>query len=254
MNTSLTRTWEASMRLEVKNIIAGYQQGIDILNKLDLVVEPGSVTIIIGPNGAGKSTLLKTIYGFLKPRVGSIHFGTNGDISKKFPHEIKHLGISYIPQEFNVFPQLTIEENLKMGAWIFRNEKNKVVQQLEHTYAIFPALKQFRKSRANTLSGGQMRMLSIAKEVMTSPKLMLVDEPSAGLAPKIAAEAYEFLMQTQEALSAAILLVDHNMETAISLADYVYILNMGRIREEGPKEEFDVDRIRNIIQECLLGE
>jgi ABC-type branched-subunit amino acid transport system ATPase component len=242
------------MRLQVKNVIAGYQEGIDILNNVDMVVEPGSVTILIGPNGAGKSTLLKTIYGFLKPRSGSIHFGSNGDISRKSPHEIKHLGISYIPQEFNVFPQLTIEENLRMGAWIFRKDKARVQQQLEHTYETFPALERFHKARANTLSGGQMRMLSIAKEVMTSPKLMLVDEPSAGLAPKIAAEAYEFLMHTQRALDAAVLLVDHNMETAISLADYVHIMNMGRIREHGPKSEFDVDRVRTIIQECLLGE
>jgi ABC-type branched-subunit amino acid transport system ATPase component len=242
------------MRLQVKNVIAGYQEGIDILNNVDMVVEPGSVTILIGPNGAGKSTLLKTIYGFLKPRSGSIHFGSNGDIFRKSPHEIKHLGISYIPQEFNVFPQLTIEENLRMGAWIFRKDKARVQQQLEHTYETFPALERFHKARANTLSGGQMRMLSIAKEVMTSPKLMLVDEPSAGLAPKIAAEAYEFLMHTQRALDAAVLLVDHNMETAISLADYVHIMNMGRIREHGPKSEFDVDRVRTIIQECLLGE
>ncbi len=242
------------MRLEVKNVIAGYQVGVDILNDLDMVIEPGSVTIIIGPNGAGKSTLLKTIYGFLKPRSGSIHFGDGGDITKKLPHEIKHLGISYIPQEFNAFPQLTVEENLRMGAWIFRKDKARLQQQLEHTYEIFPALKKFHKSRANTLSGGQLRMLSIAKEVMTSPKLMLVDEPSAGLAPKIATEAYDFLMHTQRTLNAAVLLVDHNMETAISLADYVYILNMGKIREHGPKSEFDVERVRTIIHECLLGE
>jgi ABC-type branched-subunit amino acid transport system ATPase component len=242
------------MRLRVKSIIAGYQQGIDILDKVDMIVEPGSVTILIGPNGAGKSTLLKTIYGFLKPRSGSIHFGENGDISQKLPHEIKHLGISYIPQEFNVFPQLTVEENLRMGAWIFRNDRARIRQQLEYTYEIFPALETFHKVRANTLSGGQLRMLSIAKEVMTSPKLMLVDEPSAGLAPKIAAEAYEFLMHTQRALGAAVLLVDHNMETAISLANYVYILNVGQIREHGPKSDFDVDRVRAIIQECLLGE
>lgn len=242
------------MRLEVKNVIAGYQEGVDILNNMDMVIEPGSVTILIGPNGAGKSTLLKTIYGFLKPRSGSIHFGDSGDISKKLPHEIKYLGISYIPQEFNVFPQLTVEENLRMGAWIFRKDKTRLKQQLEHTYEIFPALKKFHKARANTLSGGQLRMLSIAKEVMTSPKLMLVDEPSAGLAPKIAAEAYDFLMHTQRTLNAAVLLVDHNMETAISLADYVYILNMGQIREHGPKSEFDVERVRTIIHECLLGE
>ena len=241
------------MSLQVNNVIAGYQEGIDILNDLCLSVEPDSVTIIIGPNGAGKSTLLKTIYGFLKPRSGSIHFGED-EISRELPHEIKRLGISYIPQEFNVFPMLTVEQNLKMGAWIFRGDKARVNRQLEYNYEIFPALKKFRKAPANTLSGGQLRMLSIAKEVMTSPKLMLVDEPSAGLAPKVASEAYEFLMQTQNALQAAILLVDHNMEKALEIADYVYVLNMGTIRVHGSRTEFDVERIKAIIQECLLGE
>jgi ABC-type branched-subunit amino acid transport system ATPase component len=238
--------------LEINSISAGYQEGIDILNELSLAVQPGSVTIIIGPNGAGKSTLLKTIYGFLKPSTGKIHF-SNHDITPKLPHEIKHLGLSYIPQEFNIFPQLRVEENLLMGAWIFRKDKVRVQHQLEHTYEIFPALYKFRKSKANTLSGGQLRMLSIAKEVMTSPSLMLVDEPSSGLAPKIAAEAYEFLMHTRRVLDAAILMVDHNMETALSLADYVYVVDMGRIRVHGPKKDFDLDRIKSIIRECLMG-
>jgi len=241
------------MSLEVNHVLAGYKEGLDILNDLCLSVEPNSVTIIIGPNGAGKSTLLKTIYGFLKPRSGNIHFEEE-EISQEQPHEIKRLGISYIPQEFNVFPMLTVEQNLKMGAWIFRGDKARVKNQLEYNYEIFPALKKFRKAPANTLSGGQLRMLSIAKEVMTSPKLMLVDEPSAGLAPKVASEAYEFLMQTQRILQAAILLVDHNMEKALEIADYVYVLNMGTIRVHGPRAEFDVDRIKAIIQECLLGE
>ncbi len=242
------------MRLQIENVVAGYQEGIDILNDLTLTVEPGSVTILIGPNGAGKSTLLKTIYGFLKPRQGSIQFGEHADIHTRLPHQIKHLGISYIPQEFNVFPQLTVEENLKMGAWIFRNDRSRVKSALEHTYEIFPALRKFSKSKANALSGGQLRMLSIAKEVLTAPRLMLVDEPSAGLAPIVAAEAYEFLMHTQKALNAAVLLVDHNMETAIRLADYVYVLNMGKIRVHGKKDEFDLERVRTIIAECLLGE
>jgi ABC-type branched-subunit amino acid transport system ATPase component len=238
--------------LEITSITAGYQEGIDILNEIDLAVQPGSVTIIIGPNGAGKSTLLKTIYGFLTPRLGRIHFDGH-DITQELPHKIKHLGLSYIPQEFNIFPQLRVEENLMMGAWIFRKDKARVQQQLEHTYEIFPALHKFRKAKANTLSGGQLRMLSIAKEVMTSPSLMLVDEPSAGLAPKIAEEAYEFLMQTKQALNAAILMVDHNMETALSLADYVYVVDMGRVRVHGQKQEFDLERLKGIIQECLMG-
>lgn len=238
--------------LQVNEITAGYQEGIEILNDLSIQVEPESVTIIIGPNGAGKSTLLKTIYGFLHPRSGDITF-SGKEISGSSPHEIKHLGLSYIPQEFNIFPQLTVEENLLMGAWIFKRDKARLQKQLEYTYGIFPALFKFRKSKATTLSGGQLRMLSIAKEVMTSPQLMLVDEPSSGLAPKIANEAYQFLMKTKEALNAAILLVDHNMETAIELADYVYVVDMGKIRVHGPKAEFDLDRIKNIIQECLMG-
>ncbi len=238
--------------LEINSVTAGYQEGIDILNEINLTVQPGSVTIIIGPNGAGKSTLLKTIYGFLKPRLGQIRFDGH-DITQSLPHAIKHLGLSYIPQEFNIFPQMRVEENLMMGAWIFRNDKVRVQQQLEYTYSIFPALYKFRKSKANTMSGGQLRMLSIAKEVMTSPSLMLVDEPSAGLSPKIAAEAYEFLMQTKQSLNAAILMVDHNMENALTLADYVYVVDMGRVRVHGPKQEFDLDRIKGIIQECLMG-
>lgn len=238
--------------LQVNDVTAGYQEGIDILNDLSLLIEPESVTIIIGPNGAGKSTLLKTIYGFLRPRQGKIMF--NGDeITSSSPYEVKHAGLSYIPQEFNVFPQMTVEENLMMGAWIFRQDKTRLEGQLKHVYEIFPALDKFKKSKSNTLSGGQLRMLAIAKEVMTSPKLMLVDEPSSGLAPNIAAEAYDFLIHTKNILKSAILLVDHNMETALDLADYVYVVDMGRIRVHGPKSEFDVDRIKDIIQECLMG-
>jgi ABC-type branched-subunit amino acid transport system ATPase component len=239
--------------LQVDTVTAGYQEGIDILNNLTLAVQPGSVTIIIGPNGAGKSTLLKTIYGFLKPHTGAISF--NGqEITHLSPHEVKRVGLSYIPQEFNVFPQMRVEENLLMGAWIFRNERERLQKQLMYVYEIFPALYQFRKSKANSLSGGQQRMLSIAKEVMTSPKLMLVDEPSSGLSPKVADEAYEFLMHTKNSLNAAILLVDHNMEVALELADYVYVVDMGKIRVHGAKNDFDLARIKSIIQECLLGD
>jgi ABC-type branched-subunit amino acid transport system ATPase component len=238
--------------LQVDTVTAGYQEGIDILNNLTLAVQPGSVTIIIGPNGAGKSTLLKTIYGFLKPHTGAISFDGQ-EITHLSPHEVKRVGLSYIPQEFNVFPQMRVEENLLMGAWIFRNERQRLQKQLMYVYEIFPALHQFRKSKANALSGGQQRMLSIAKEVMTSPKLMLVDEPSSGLSPKVADEAYEFLMHTKNSLNAAILLVDHNMEVALELADYVYVVDMGRIRVHGARNEFDLARIKSIIQECLLG-
>lgn len=238
--------------LQADNLIAGYQEGIDILNEISIAVQPESVTIIIGPNGAGKSTLLKTIYGFLKPRQGKINF--NGvEITHNLPHEIKQLGISYIPQEFNVFPHMRVEENLLMGAWIFRKDRQRVRQQMDYVYGLFPALYKFRHAKANTLSGGQQRMLSIAKEIMTSPALMLVDEPSSGLSPKIASEVYDLLISTKQNLRAAILLVDHNMEAALDLADYIYVIDMGRVRVHGPRQEFDLQRIKTIIQECLMG-
>ena len=242
------------MTLEIENVIAGYQEGINILTGLYLSVPAKSVATIIGPNGAGKSTMLKTIYGFLKPHKRLDRVRGEYTITGRQPHEIKRLGISYIPQEFNVFPQLTVENNLRMGAWIFRNDSARVRLQLDYTYDIFPVLGDLRKKPANYLSGGQLRMLSIAKEVMTRPKLMLVDEPTSGLSPKVATEAYEFLIKTQRTLQAAMLLVDHNMEEAIELSDSVYIIDMGRVRVHGPRAEFDANRIRKIIQECLLGE
>jgi ABC-type branched-subunit amino acid transport system ATPase component len=238
--------------LQADSLIAGYQEGIDILNEISISVQPESVTIIIGPNGAGKSTLLKAIYGFLKPRQGKIYFN-GSEITHNSPHEIKQLGLSYIPQEFNVFPHMSVEENLLMGAWIFRKDRSRVRQQMDYVYGLFPALYTFRKSKANTLSGGQQRMLSIAKEIMTSPRLILVDEPSSGLSPKIAAEVYDLLMSTRQNLSAAILLVDHNMEAALELADYIYVVDMGKVRVHGPRQEFNLERIKTIIQECLMG-
>lgn len=239
--------------LVVDSVVAGYESGIDVLTGLTLSAQPSEVSIIIGPNGAGKSTLLKTIYGFLSPRSGYVTF-EGEELAGKSPYQAKHLGISYIPQEFNIFPQLSVEDNLRMGAWIFRRDKERVKQRIEHTYDTFPALHKFRESKAGDLSGGQARMLSIAKEVMTAPRLILVDEPSAGLAPKVAAEAYEFLMETKRRLDLAILLVDHNMEAALDLADHVYVIDMGRTRVHGRRSEFDLHRIKEIIQECLLGE
>ncbi|MFN3307661.1 MAG: ATP-binding cassette domain-containing protein [Anaerolineales bacterium] len=189
-------------------------------------------------------TLSLSAFSFVQiPRlsISSIYF-CNQDITLRLPHEIKQLGVSYIPQDFNIFPQMSVEENLLMGAWIFRNQKQLIQKRLNNIYEIFPALFSFRKVKANTLSGGQQRMLSIAKEVMTFPQLMLVDEPSSGLAPKIATEAYQFLIHTKEALNAAIVLVDHNMEIALNIADYVYVVDMGKIRVHGSRDEFDIDR------------
>jgi len=238
--------------LSVQGISAGYQEGIDILHAVSLNIRQGSVTVLIGPNGAGKSTLLKTIFGFLKPHAGAI-FLDGQALHPLLPHQIKRLGVSYIPQGTNLFPHLTTEENLKMGGWIFRQDKARLEERLEQVYNLFPALKECRHIKATALSGGQSRMLAIAKEVITDPRLILVDEPSAGLAPNVAAQAYDFLLSTREATGASILLVDQNMSKAVEISDYVYLLNLGQVKAEGPKREFDEGRVKALIQECLLG-
>ena len=239
--------------LELHDIQAGYTEDVDILQGLDMQVQQGTMTVVIGPNGAGKSTTLKTIFGFLHPKQGEIHF-LDQRIDALDPYQIKNLGMSYIPQEINIFRQLTVEENLKMGGWIFRQDKERLENQLERVYELFPILKDFRRRKANELSGGQAKMLSIAKEVISEPRLILVDEPTAALAPIIAQQTYEFLLITQEALNAAIILVDHHMEKAADLADYVYVLSLGRMVEQGPGHEFDVARLREIIRQCLLAD
>jgi len=236
--------------LELDGVAAGYVEGIDILNGLTLGVERGTVTGIIGPNGAGKSTLLKTIFGFLHPRSGRIVFDGH-DVAHLPPHAMKRRGIGYVPQAANVFPQLTVQENLQIGAWIFRHDRARVDGMLERAYTAFPRLKEKRRLRATVLSGGEAKMLSVAKELVTEPSLLLVDEPSAGLAPRIAEQVYERLREVQAA-GVTILLVDQNITKAVETSDYLYVLEIGRVRREGPRQAF-ADQLRELIRDALLG-
>src|SRR5712664_4579081 len=151
-------------RLELDGIVGGYLDGIDILNDVSLRVAPGAVTGIIGPNGAGKSTLLKTIFGFLHPRRGRIVLDGR-EIQALPPHAVKRLGVSYVAQGASVFPQLTVQENLDLGAWVFRRDRARVAAMLERAWSAFPRLREKRRSRATTLSGGEAKMLSLAKEL-----------------------------------------------------------------------------------------
>src|SRR6476646_10409833 len=238
--------------LMVQDVHAGYLPGVDILRGLSLNVRANEITLVIGPNGAGKSTLLRTVFAFLAPNQGAITFRdqpTNG----LRPSDLKSSGISYVTQDINSFPNLTVEENLRMGAWVFRRDAQRLRRQLERAYAIFPALADKRAARAGELSGGQGRMLSVAREMMTEPQLLLVDEPTAGLAPNLVEQVYEILITTKKASDIAILLVEQNVEQALPLADYLYLLNLGRVKAEGPGRDFDNTWVRALIQECLLG-
>jgi ABC-type branched-subunit amino acid transport system ATPase component len=236
--------------LELDDVGGGYVEGIDILNGIRLAVEAGSITGVIGPNGAGKSTMLKTVFGFLHPHRGRILFDGQA-IETLAPHEIKRRGIGYVPQGTNIFPQLSVHENLELGAWVFRADRPRVARMLERAYAAFPRLAQKRKMRATALSGGEAKMLSIAKEMVTDPRLLLVDEPSAGLSPKLSDQVYAELLAAR-GHGVTILLVDQNIAKAVEISDYLYMLEMGQVRRKGPREDF-AEQLRDIIRDALLG-
>ena len=236
--------------LELERVHVGYVEGIDILAGVDLRVERGTITGVIGPNGAGKSTLLRAIFGFLHPHRGRILLD-GAAIHGLAPHAVKRRGIGYVTQGASIFPQLTVEENLLLGAWILRRDGVRVRAMLEGAYAAFPHLRERRLRRATTLSGGEAKMLSLAKEMMTEPSLLLVDEPSAGLAPRITDQIYTRLLEARTR-GVSILLVDQNITKAVEVSDYLYLIERGQVRREGPRESF-VSELRDIIRDALLG-
>ena len=237
--------------LSVDEVFAAYQPGVDILQGLSLTVPKGGLVLVIGPNGAGKSTLLKTVFGMLEARGGIALEGK--PIANLPPHEIKRLGVSYVPQELNTFPHLTVEENLKVGGWTLRRQPALLKERIAKIHEIFPVLAERRRSKAGSLSGGQGRMLSVAREMITEPRLMLVDEPTVGLAPNLAEQVYELLRTARRAIQTTILLVDQNVSDALRHAEEVVMMNLGKVKAAGPVAEFGEVRVRELIQECLLG-
>ncbi|MGD8996509.1 MAG: ABC transporter ATP-binding protein [Anaerolineae bacterium] len=223
--------------LEIDDLYVGYYKDLNILQGVSLTARTSQITAVLGPNGVGKSTLLKSIFGFVKPQGGEIRLAGQ-DIVGTPAHHLVGLGISYIPQHQSVFPQMTVEENLELGAWSFRQDGERIREKIEANYERFPILRERRRSPAGELSGGMQRMVEVGRVMMTDPKLILVDEPTAGLALMLARDIYQLLVQLKEE-GVTILLVDQNIRQAIEIADYVYVLELGRNRHEGPREEFD---------------
>ena len=213
--------------LEVSSIVAGYGE-TEILHRVSIVVEEGHIVTIIGPNGSGKSTLMKSIFGLVKPRKGQILFqGKN--ITGLAPETIVRKGLCYVPQSSNVFPSLSINENLEMGAFIRTDDFR---QRLDEVYRLFPDLVARRKDRAGTLSGGQRQMLALARALMLDPTLLLLDEPSAGLAPSMAGSVFEKILGINQA-GVAILLVEQNAREALRISNWGYVLASGQNQLEG---------------------
>jgi branched-chain amino acid transport system ATP-binding protein len=216
--------------LEAERLTAGYGR-IDILHDVSLAVDVHEIVSIIGPNGAGKSTAFKTIVGLLHPRQGRVRF--NGeDITGLRPDLVLPRGLAYVPQGRIVFPQMTVLENLEMGAYIERDPA-RVAAALDQVYALFPILAVRRKQQAGTMSGGEQQMVAIARALMTTPKLILLDEPSLGLSPKFVALIFEKLVDMRQA-GYTLMLVEQNATRALAIADRAYVLELGRNRFEGP--------------------
>jgi branched-chain amino acid transport system ATP-binding protein len=223
--------------LEVKDLYVGYYRDLNILQGVSITAEGGKITTVLGANGVGKSTMLKAIYGFLKPNAGEILL--EGKNVRGVPtHKRIDMGISYIPQQPGIFRWMTVEENLELGAWTFRRNKTRMRRKMEENYERFPALSDRRRSQAGELSGGMQRMLELGRTLMTDPKVILVDEPTAGLAKMLSEEVYEMLVNLRDQDGMTIILVDQEIRQALKIADYVYVLELGRNKFEGPVEEF----------------
>jgi len=223
--------------LEIKDLYVGYYKDLNILQGVSATAQKAKITTILGANGVGKSTLLKAIYGFLKPNSGEVLI--DGQSLIGIPtHKRIDMGISYIPQQPGVFRWMTVEENLELGAWTFKNDKARIRRKIEENYERFPMLKDRRKSKSGELSGGMQRMVEVGRTLMTNPKVILVDEPTAGLAKLLSQEVYEMLIQLRDEEDMTIILVDQEIRQALKIADYVYVLELGRNRFEGPVEEF----------------
>lgn len=223
--------------LAIEDLYVGYYRDLNILQGVSLQAEGGKITTILGANGVGKSTMLKAIYGFLRPNEGQIRLNEQ-DIIDVPTHERINMGISYIPQQPGVFRFMSVEENLELGAWTFKDDKNRLKRKLEENYERFPDLKPRLKSNAGELSGGMQRMVEIGRTLMTDPKLILVDEPTAGLAKLLSEDVYQMLVDLRDRDGLTILLVDQEIRSALKIADYVYVLELGRNKFQGPAAEF----------------
>jgi ABC-type branched-subunit amino acid transport system ATPase component len=217
--------------LRTDDVVAGYLPEADVLNGVSISVPEGAIVTVVGPNGAGKSTLIKTIFGLLRPRSGRVVFGEE-DITGHKPHTITRLGLSYVPQLDNVFPSLTAEENLEMGSL----DRERTGAQMDRMYELFPRLGERRSQAAGTMSGGERQMVAMARALMPDPRVLLLDEPSAGLAPAFVDATFEKVEEINRS-GVTIVMVEQNARRALAMSDRGYVLDLGQNRFEGRGQE-----------------
>jgi branched-chain amino acid transport system ATP-binding protein len=232
--------------LKVEHVESGYGL-VQVLWEASLEVKAGSITALLGPNGAGKTTLLRTIFGTLKPLRGQITYESQ-DVTYLPPHEKVKRGLVLVPEGRRLFGNMTVEENLTMGAYL----KAALIQKdesLNMIYSLFPVLKERGKQRAGTLSGGEQQMLTIARGLMSRPKLMMLEEPSQGLAPKLVREVFRAVEKMRREASLTLLLVEQSVDYALDVCDYAYIMDGGRVQAGGTPGEIKESEVR----EAYLG-
>jgi len=216
------------------NEIDVYYGAIHALKKMSLEVEQGTIVTLIGANGAGKTTTLKTISGILRPKSGTITY-KDKDITRVAPEKIVGMGISQVPEGRRIFPTMSVLENLEMGAYL-RKDKKEIIKDMDNVFGRFPRLMERRKQLAGTLSGGEQQMLAIGRALMARPELMLMDEPSMGLAPLLVKEIFEIIKDINSR-GTTILLVEQNANMALSVADKAYVIETGEIVLQGTAEQ-----------------
>ena len=235
--------------LEVRELRSGYGN-FEVLDRVNLRVDAGQIVTVLGHNGAGKSTLLKTLFGLLPVRGGTVIFD-DVDMTQARPFEKAACGMRLVPQEGNVFPNLSVEDNLRLGALTLPGDRTALAARTEAIIDTFPILRERRALRARVLSGGERQMLAISIALMTAPKLLLLDEPSAGLAPMAVARLFELILEIRDRLGAAVLLVEQNVNEALRVAERAYVLEEGRVVFHGPSDDKE-----NIVRKLwrLAGE
>jgi len=223
--------------LTVEHLVAGYEPGAPIINGVSIAADPGEIVAILGPNGAGKSTLVKAIAGLVPVAAGRVHLDGE-DITMRAAHTMSRAGLAFVPQTENVFTSLSVSDNLKLAAQLIAGSQRAA--QIRNVCTIFPDLARQQRLLAGRLSGGQRQMLAVARALIVSPKVLLLDEPSAGLSPKAVDELFRQLLAISRS-GVSVVLVEQNVRAALAVADRVYVLVEGRNRLEGSKQELAAD-------------
>lgn len=231
--------------LEIRDVHSGYGSGPDILTGVSMDIDEGGAYCIIGPNGAGKSTLLKTIAGLVATRSGEITFDGRS-IGRTRPDRVLAMGVCFVPQDRTLFPEMTVKENLRMGAFLER-DRQKVNKRLSEVLQLFPILGDRSGQLAQTMSGGEQQMLAMARALMIRPRLMMIDEPSLGLAPQITNQIFGIIHQLREEMGITVLLVEQNVRRGLEVTEQAMVMDLGKNRFTGRSDQIAGDpRIRDL--------